>query len=63
MRNACVNFLSLFITIVICAKIFGNTFYNLKSFVVFILGLTIGDLVIDWLFNDDWKIIEFIKKN
>lgn len=44
-------------------KIFGNTFYNLKSFIVFIVGLTIGDLLINWLFNDTSKIIEFIKKS
>ena len=63
MRNACINFLSLYIVVNIYANIFGRTFYNFESFIVFIVGLTVGDLLVDWLFNDTSKIIEFIKKS
>ena len=63
MRNACINFLSLYIVVKIYASIFGNTIYNFESFIIFIVGLTVGDLLVDWLFNDDLKMIEFIKKN
>lgn len=62
-RNAYVNFLSLYIVVIIYANIFGNTFYKFESFIVFIVGLTIGDLLINWLFDDTSKIIEFIKKS
>lgn len=63
MRNACINFLSLYIVVNIYANIFGRTLYNFESFIVFIVGLTVGDLLVDWLFNDTSKIIEFIKKS
>ena len=63
MRNACVNFLSLYIVVIIYANIFGNTLYKFESFIVFIVGLTIGDLLINWLFDDTLKMIGFIKKN
>ena len=62
-RNACVNFLSLYIVVIIYANIFGNTLYNFESFIVFVVGLTIGDLLVNWLFNDNLKMIDFIKKN
>lgn len=62
-RNACINFLSLYIVVNIYANIFGRTLYNFESFIVFIVGLTIGDLLVNWLFNDTSKIIEFIKKS
>ena len=62
-RNACINFLSLYIVVKIYASIFGNTIYNFESVIIFIVGLTIGDLLVDWLFNDDLKIIKFIKKS
>lgn len=63
MRNACINFLSLYIVVIIYANIFGRTLYNFESFIVFVVGLTIGDLLVNWLFNDTSKIIEFIKKS
>lgn len=62
-RNACINFLSLYIVVNIYANIFGRTLYNFESFIVFIVGLIIGDLLIDWLFDDTLKTIEFIKKS
>ena len=62
-RNACVNFLSLYIVVVIYANIFGNTLYKFESFILFVVGLTIGDLLGNWLFDDNSKIIEFTKKN
>lgn len=62
-RNACINFLSLYIVVNIYANTFGNTLYKFESFIVFVVGLTIGDLLVNWLFNDTSKIIDFIKKN
>ena len=63
MRNACVNFLSLYTVVIIYADIFGKTLYKFESFVVFVVGLTIGDLFVNLLFDDNSKMIEFIKKN
>lgn len=62
-RNACVNFLSLYIVVIIYATIFGNTLYKFESFIVFVVGLTVGDLLTNWLFDDNSKMIEFIKKS
>lgn len=62
-RNACVNFLSLYIVVIIYANVFGRTLYNFESFIVFVVGLTIGDLLVNWLFDDNLKMIDFIKKN
>ena len=63
MRNACVNFLSLYIVVIIYGNLFGNTLYKFESFIVFVVGLTVGDLLTNWLFDDNSKMIEFIKKS